>query len=74
LLGLAQLIFLANFFFSLFFGKKASANPWDSNTLEWQAPSPPPHGNFETTPVVVRGPYEYGGEGATDHLPQTATA
>jgi cytochrome c oxidase subunit 1 len=74
LLGLAQLIFLANFFFSLFFGKKASANPWDSNTLEWQAPSPPPHGNFGTTPVVVRGPYEYGGEGATDHLPQTATA
>jgi len=23
------------------------------------APSPPPHGNFATTPTVYRGPYEY---------------
>jgi cytochrome c oxidase subunit 1 len=74
LLGLAQLIFLANFIFSVFFGKKATQNPWESNTLEWQAPSPPPHGNFESIPVVYRGPYEYGGDGATDHTPQTASA
>ena len=59
LLGLVQLIFLANFLFSIFFGPKAGRNPWDVNTLEWETPSPPGHGNFETTPIVLRGPYEY---------------
>jgi cytochrome c oxidase subunit I len=43
----------------LFGGKRATENPWQANTLEWVAPSPPPHGNFVTTPVVYRGPYEY---------------
>ena len=28
-------------------------------TLEWTAPSPPPHGNFTVAPVAYRGPYEY---------------
>src|SRR5207244_1339462 len=60
LLGLAQLIFVANFFYSLFWGPKAERNPWKSNSLEWSAPSPPPHGNFEEDPIVYRGPYEYG--------------
>jgi cytochrome c oxidase subunit 1 len=59
LLGLSQLIFLTNFFVSLFRGEKADRNPWHANSLEWSAPSPPPHGNFETIPVVYRGPYEY---------------
>ncbi len=58
-LGAAQLIFLFNFVWSLFAGKKAERNPWQANTLEWTAPSPPPHGNFETVPTVYRGPYEY---------------
>ena len=40
-------------------GQKASANPWGSKTLEWQAPSPPPHDNFPITPTVTAGPYEY---------------
>jgi cytochrome c oxidase subunit 1 len=71
-LGAAQLIFIANFFYSLFFGPKAGRNPWHSNTLEWTAPSPPPHGNFETTPIVFRGPYEYASpESDKDYLPQT---
>src|SRR5262249_11439955 len=55
-LGLSQLIFVLNFFWSLFFGPRASRNPWNSNTLEWTAPSPPPHGNFATDPIVYRGP------------------
>ena len=55
-----QPLFLFNFFHSLFKGKVASANPWQANTLEWLTPSPPPHGNFATPPVVYRGPYEYG--------------
>jgi cytochrome c oxidase subunit 1 len=72
LLGLTQLIFLCNFFFSLFWGKKADRNPWHSNSLEWTAPSPPPHGNFEETPVVHRGPYEYGHpDTELDYAPQT---
>jgi len=40
-------------------GPKAPVNPWGSKTLEWTAPSPPPHENFEHTPVVTAGPYEY---------------
>jgi cytochrome c oxidase subunit I len=72
ILGLSQLIFLANFLISLFRGQKADRNPWHSNSLEWSAPSPPPHGNFETTPVVHRGPYEYSSqEEGDDYLPQT---
>ncbi|HVS35048.1 MAG TPA: cbb3-type cytochrome c oxidase subunit I [Gemmataceae bacterium] len=72
-LAAAQLIFLFNFLYSLFRGKVAGRNPWQSNTLEWTAPSPPPHGNFETPPVVRRGPYEYSVPGMeADFLPQTA--
>ena len=74
LLGVAQVIFLVNFFGSLFSRRVEERNPWHSNTLEWTAPSPPPHGNFETTPVVYRGPYEYASpDSAEDYLPQTAT-
>jgi len=72
LLGFSQLIFLANFFLCLFRGKKADRNPWHANSLEWTAPSPPPHGNFEEPPIVYRGPYEYGHpETEQDYLPQT---
>jgi cytochrome c oxidase subunit 1 len=71
-LGLVQIIFVINFFVSLFRGKPAPRNPWGSNTLEWTAPSPPPHGNFETPPVVYRWPYEYvETPDHGDHLPQT---
>ena len=59
LLGLAQLLFIYNFFYSMYKGKVAPDNPWDANTLEWTAPTPPPHGNFLTPPIVYRGPYEY---------------
>jgi cytochrome c oxidase subunit 1 len=71
-LGAAQIIFIVNFLFSLFRGKVVDRNPWHSNTLEWTAPSPPPHGNFEVAPVVYRGPYEYGAiDVEADYLPQT---
>ncbi len=75
-LGAAQLLFLFNFVWSLFRGPRAEANPWRANTLEWQAPSPPPHGNWgEAVPVVFRWPYDYGVSGADDlYLPQTAPA
>jgi cytochrome c oxidase subunit 1 len=73
ILGTAQLIFLANFLWSLFFGPRATRNPWNSNTLEWTTGDPVPgHGNFETVPVVYHGPYEYGEFAANkDNVPQT---
>ena len=73
-LGLAQIPFVLNFFWSLFAGPRAPLNPWNANTLEWTAPSPPPHLNWGATlPIVHRGPYEYSApESAEDFLPQTA--
>jgi len=59
LLFASQIPFLVNFFWSMFKGKIADRNPWQANTLEWTAPSPPPHGNFETAPKVYHGPYVY---------------
>ena len=70
-LGLAQIPFIINFFMSIRGGAKASDNPWDATTLEWHAPSPPPHGNFPTVPKVYRGPYDYSTPGAAaDFSPQ----
>jgi cytochrome c oxidase subunit I len=60
LLGAAQLVFVANFFWSLARGVRAAANPWEVGTLEWTVASPPPHHNFDQIPVVVRGPHELG--------------
>ena len=64
-LGLFQIFFIFNFFRSIKKGEKVGANPWQATTLEWSAPSPPPHGNFTTPPVVHRGPYEYSVPGST---------
>jgi len=56
---ISQFFFLFNFFKSIRKGKTAEKNPWKANTLEWQADSPPIHGNFEKYPVVHRWPYDY---------------
>jgi cytochrome c oxidase subunit 1 len=70
-----QPIFIFNFFWSLRRGEKAGPNPWKANTLEWQAPSPPPHGNFAEMPRVYRGPYEYSHpDREEDYWPQNAPA
>lgn len=74
-MGLVQLIFVLNFFGSMLLGRRASRNPWNSNTLEWTAASPPPHGNFDIQPIVRRGPYEYSHpDREEDFYPQTAEA
>lgn len=63
-LGTSFVIFLWNFIRSWARGPEAPANPWDARTLEWQIPSPPPHENFETQPIVLADPYGYGEEGS----------
>jgi cytochrome c oxidase subunit 1 len=71
-LGAVQLVFIVNFFYSMFAGRKCGRNPWHGTTLEWDAPSPPPHGNFDKPLNVFRGPYEYSVPGADkDYSPQT---
>ena len=73
LLGLAQIPFIFNVFYSLRSGEKVDNNPWQATTLEWEAPSPPlPHVNFEKLPEVHREPYEYSVPGRNrDYTPQT---
>jgi cytochrome c oxidase subunit 1 len=72
LLMVSQLPFIWNFFWSLRKGTKAGENPWRDNGLEWTVPSPPPHGNFATTPTVYHGPYEYSSPlTQDDYLPQS---
>jgi cytochrome c oxidase subunit 1 len=71
LMGLAQIPFIINFAFSWKYGRKVSDNPWEATTLEWHAPSPPPHGNFIDDVAAHRGPYEYSVPGhPTDFTPQ----
>jgi cytochrome c oxidase subunit 1 len=71
-LAVFQLPFIFNFFHSMWAGEKTVENPWQATTLEWACPSPPPHGNFEKTPTVYRGPYEYSVPGRkTDFWPQS---
>jgi len=69
---LAQGIFIFNFVYSIFKGKKATENPWKSNTLEWTTPVEPIHGNWPgEIPTVYRWPYDYSKPGASDDfIPQ----
>jgi cytochrome c oxidase subunit 1 len=70
--GAAQLLFLINFFYSIFKGKRAPQNPWNSNTLEWTAPVKHIHGNWPgEIPHVYRWAYDYSKPGAEeDFIPQ----
>jgi cytochrome c oxidase subunit 1 len=71
--GFAQLLFLYNFFVSIFRGTKADQNPWLSNTLEWTSPMDVRlHGNWPgELPTVYRGPHEYSRpDRELDYFPQ----
>ena len=67
-----QFVFIFNFFYSIFRGRRAPQNPWRSNTLEWTAPVNPGHGNWPgEIPAVYRWPYDYSKPGAEeDFIPQ----
>jgi len=69
-----QIVFLMNFFWSMFKGPAAPDNPWECTTLEWSLASPvPPQGFGEQEPVVNHGAYEYSVPGAAkDFLMQDA--
>ncbi|BDD05089.1 cytochrome c oxidase subunit I [Aureibacter tunicatorum] len=69
----AQLIFVFNFFYSIYRGRKAPQNPWRSTTLEWTTPIEPGHGNWPgEIPQVYRWPYDYSKPGADeDFIAQT---
>jgi cytochrome c oxidase subunit 1 len=76
LLAVAQIPFIYNLIKTLLADKSPNPdpNPWNATTVEWTDTTSPPlgHGNFEKTPVVHRGPYEYSVPGeSTDFTPQT---
>jgi len=60
LLAVSTLPFIVNAVWSWRRGPKAGDNPWQALTLEWMTTSPPPVENFEATPVLATGPYDYG--------------
>jgi len=70
---LVQFVFYFNVIWSVFKGEKASDNPWEATTLEWNTSTPPPHDNFAgVLPVVYHGPYEFAVPGApNDYVMQT---
>jgi len=73
LMGAAvQLVFLYNFMYNIFYGKKAPQNPWNSTTLEWTASQKHIHGNWQgKIPEVHRWPYDYSKPGyKEDFVPQ----
>ena len=53
ILGAGYLLVFSYFVWSLFYGKKAVANPWGAKGLEWEIPSPPPTFNFDENEVVT---------------------
>ena len=61
ILAVGLFITLINWIISAFVGQKAPANPWESNSLEWSIPSPPPPHNFDRTPELPPewSPYDY---------------
>jgi cytochrome c oxidase subunit I len=78
---LGQILFVVNFFYSIFKGRKLEAekvvdgygyaNPWGSTTLEWTAPIDRLHGNWPgDIPSVHRWPYDYSVNGR-EFIPQS---
>ena len=67
--GGAYVIILVNLLVSAWKGEKASANPWNALSLEWQTSSPPPTTNFVEIPTFPDDVYDYGTEGRPAEKP-----
>jgi len=52
ILGIGVLVTVVNVLMSARAGKRAGNDPWQANTLEWFAQSPPPENNFDIVPRV----------------------
>ena len=62
ILAVGYVLPMIYFVWSLKYGEVAGPNPWGATGLEWQTTSPPPHHNFEGTPVVTEEAYDYSKE------------
>jgi cytochrome c oxidase subunit I len=59
ILGVAYIFPMCYLIWSLWYGARASSNPWRAVGLEWTTTSPPPTYNFARTPIVNYEAYEY---------------
>ncbi len=66
ILGIGLILPVIYLTYSVFFGEKASANPYMHPGLEWRTSSPPPTENFEEMPVVTWEAYEFGEDNGLD--------
>ncbi|MBW4423153.1 MAG: cytochrome c oxidase subunit I [Nostoc desertorum CM1-VF14] len=69
ILAVSTFPFIINAVWSWLYGEKAGNNPWRALTLEWMTTSPPAIENFDQTPVLATGPYDYGLEKADEGVP-----
>ncbi|MBS1762451.1 MAG: cbb3-type cytochrome c oxidase subunit I [Bacteroidetes bacterium] len=68
---ITQFLFIINFFYSIWRGRRATENPWGATTLEWTTPVNPGHGNWPgEIPEVHRWAYDYSKDGK-DFIMQT---
>ena len=58
--GAAYFLIFGNLVWGALKGKAASRNPYNSKSLEWTMPSPPPLTNFDVIPQVHDWTYGYG--------------
>jgi cytochrome c oxidase subunit 1 len=63
ILGVGYLMPLIYLAWSMRYGPRAPANPWNATGLEWQTSSPPPTENFEIVPTVTEDAYAYAERG-----------
>ena len=59
IMGLGYLMTICYLAWSVRYGKRATANPWNAYGLEWTVSSPPPTENFAKVPIVTHEAYDY---------------
>jgi cytochrome c oxidase subunit 1 len=59
ILGVGYIVPLIYLIWAWKYGDPAPDNPWRTTGLEWKTSSPPPKHNFEETPTVTWGAYDF---------------